>query len=216
MALAVEDLERRPAPQERVRPHKVILPLRQVPPLSEDEFRMANGVRQEKALLAAIEKGDTALIAAYRPDMNPYQPLKLDERRIAVWTHNIAQRPDAIRAPQTDLEDGLFAQIHHRTFHFQGGNDHDEQYRIGKEALARKLELERQRAQMFSRGQFAPSENIGGFSAARIYLGLLTEIVRFRTETPEQRAKRARNGEPILVFQAGNGRFSKRPTKKTA
>ncbi|MEK7551680.1 MAG: hypothetical protein AAB532_03715 [Patescibacteria group bacterium] len=216
MALAGETLDRRPAPRDRTKPHRVIVPFRQIPPLSEEEFRMADGVRQEKALLAAIEKRDTALVATYRPDMNPYQPLKLDERRMAVWTHNITQRPDEIRAPRTDIEDGLFVQIHHTTFRFQGGNDYDEQYRKGQEALARQLELERQRAQMFSPGQFAPSENIGNFSAARRYFGLLTEIVRFRTETLEERAKRERKGEPILIFQAGSRRFSRKPTNRTA
>lgn len=216
MALRVEDVERRPAQRIKRRPHRVVTPPRQSLPLSPEEFRMADGIMQEKALLAAIEKGDTALVATYRPDMDPYKPLLLDEKRMAIWTHNIAQRPDEIRAPQTDIEDNLFAQIHHRTFHFQGGNNYNEQYRAGQESLARQLELERQRAQMFSPGQFSPSENIGEFSAARRYFGLLTEIVRFNSETPEQRAKRQRKGEPILIFQAGSGRFSRRSSKTTA
>lgn len=214
MALPIESLERRPAPKTK-KPQKAA-PITDVPPLSEEEFRMADGVRQEKALLAAIERGNTALVATYRPDMDPHKPLLLDERRMAIWTHNIAQRPDEIRPPQTDIEDNLFAQIHHRTFHFQGGNHYNEDYQIAKEVLAKQLEQERRRAQMFSPGQFAPSEDIGEFSAARRYFGLLTEIVRFNLETPEQRAKRQRKGDPILIFQAGTGRFSRRSSKATA
>ncbi len=136
--------------------------------ITPEGFNSLEGNMQEAVLLNLMETDNKDQIRKLRPDFEIDRPLTYDEKRLSEWTASITSHEEPILAPRIEIEDGLFAQIHHTVYY-----DFEK-----REDLAVVLERERQRRIQFTPGQFAPSENLGKYSAAIRYRGNLERQIQ--------------------------------------
>lgn len=151
-----------------------------------DEFLGFKGTVQENILISLLETGDKTKIQELRPDFGKMdEPLSYDEQRMALWTGEIVKSPNPITVPVLQTDNPLFSQILHTVYL---------DYKNRQPELAAILEEERQRKIMFDGAMFTPAKNIGKFTAARRYRGILEHHVE------EKKLKQAKKeGLPKLT-----------------
>ncbi|MCL5434870.1 MAG: hypothetical protein M1405_00580 [Patescibacteria group bacterium] len=135
--------------------------------LTPESFRTLDGYMQETVLLSLLRDNGLGKVNELRPDFNVWTPLNQNEMAMSFLIEEITKRKRSITVPPSFPPDSLFAQIHSLAYPIDGNE------------LAARLEEERQKAQFeFPNSHFAPSRNIGSFSAARRYLGNLSLVLK--------------------------------------